>query len=74
MFSEPRFSVEVFFYFLFAMMIVSFVAFVLLNVLPSIKVEYSANDKSKLINSGKKYSSWKKFTFKEMMEQILVLV
>jgi len=63
MFSEPRFSVEVFFYFLFAMMIVSFVAFVLLNVLPSIKVEYSANDKSKLINSGKKVQFIKKLYY-----------
>ena len=56
-FSEPRFSVEAFFYFLLSMMVLSFVAFVLLNVLPSMKVEHSSNDKSALINAGKKSQS-----------------
>ena len=38
---EPRFSVEVFFYFLAGMMLVSAISFMLLNYLPQIRTEYA---------------------------------
>ncbi len=37
---EPNFSVESFFFFLFVMMVISFVAFLLMDLLPSMKNDH----------------------------------
>ena len=42
--SSPNFSVEAFFYFLFSMMVVSFVAFLLMDLLPSMKNDHDLID------------------------------
>ena len=45
----PNFSVETFFYFLFVMMVVSFVAFSIMDLLPAIKkLHVEANPEKKL--------------------------
>jgi len=42
--SSPNFTVEAFFYFLFSMMVVSFVAFLLMDLLPSMKNDHDLID------------------------------
>jgi hypothetical protein len=84
-FSEPRFSVEAFFYFLFAMMVFSFVAFVLLGpiLLNSISAE-NISDKFSFPNFGQnslQNNKWKFLLsvlndnlFKCILKQCKVLV
>ena len=49
----PNFSVDTFFYFLFVMMLISFVAFILMDLMPSLKKFHDTDDKKEIIQKSK---------------------